>query len=335
MNNPDLPETFRALRMLKDDAGERPEFQSLPIAALPDGNTLVRVLWSSLNYKDGLAVGGRPGILKTYPMTPGIDLVGEVLTCDDGSLKGGDIVIGTGWGLGERQDGGFAELARLDAEKLIPLPAGRTSEWAMSVGTAGITAMLAVMALEDHGVTPEGGEVLVTGAAGGVGSAAVSLLATAGFNVTASTGRLDEAEYLQSLGAGQIIHRDELTALKRPLEKERWAGVIDNVGSTTLAAALASTRTHGAVAACGNAGGIDLPTTVFPFILRGVTLAGIDSNTCPTARRRLAWERLSRDLPEEKLSSVTTVRPLSEVPQLAQDILAGKVRGRTVIDVSR
>ena len=322
--------------MLKDDAGVRPEFQSLPISALPDANTLIKVHLSSLNYKDGLAVGGRPGILKTYPMTPGIDLVGEVLTCDsEESFKAGDIVIATGWGLGERQDGGFAELARVNSEHLVPLPAGRTTEWAMSVGTAGLTAMLAVMALEDHGVTPEQGEVLVTGAAGGVGSTAVSLLATAGFNVTASTGRPDETGYLRELGAQQIIHRDELTAMKRPLEKERWAGVIDNVGSSTLAAALASTKTHGTVASCGNAGGIDLPATVFPFILRGVTLAGIDSNTCPTARRKLAWERLSSELPEGKLTSVTHVHALSDVPQLAQDILAGRVRGRTVIDVTR
>ena len=335
MNKPDLPTSFRALRMLKDEAGVRPEFQTLPATALPDADTLIKVHLSSLNYKDGLAVSGRPGILKTYPMTPGIDLVGEVLDADGGAFKAGDIVIATGWGLGERQDGGFAELARVKAEHLVPLPAGRTTEWAMSVGTAGLTAMLAVMALEDHGVTPEQGEILVTGAAGGVGSTAVSLLATAGFNVTASTGRPDEADYLRELGARQIIHRDELTALKRPLEKERWAGVIDNVGSTTLAAAIASTRAHGTVAACGNAGGTDLPTTVFPFILRGVTLAGIDSNTCPTARRKLAWERLSSELPESKLASVTHVYALSDVPQLAQDILAGRVRGRTVIDVTR
>ncbi|WP_135228700.1 MDR family oxidoreductase [Deinococcus fonticola] len=333
MTNPVLPESFRALRMVKDDAGVRPEFQVLPTSALPEADTLIRVHFSSLNYKDGLAVGGRPGILKTYPMTPGIDLVGEVLTCATAAFKPGDIVIATGWGLGERHDGGFAELARVNAEHLVPLPAGRTTEWAMSVGTAGLTAMLALMALEDHGVKPDQGEVLVTGAAGGVGSTAVSLLATAGFNVTASTGRPDEAEYLRHLGAGQIIHRDELTALKRPLEKERWAGVIDNVGSTTLAAALASTRTHGTVAACGNAGGVDLPATVFPFILRGVTLAGIDSNTCPSARRKLAWQRLSADLPEGKLDTVTHVHALDDVPDLAQQILAGHVRGRTVIRV--
>lgn len=330
----ELPATFRALRMLKDDQGVRPEFQTLSTSDLPAGDTLVRVLYSSLNYKDGLAVGGRPGILKSYPMTPGIDLVGEVLSCAaEDSLKPGDIVIGTGWGLGERQDGGFAELARLDAERLVPLPAGRTPEWAMSVGTAGLTAMLAVMALEEHDVTPPKGEILVTGAAGGVGSAAIGLLAGAGYDVTASTGRPQEEAYLKELGAARIIHRDELTAMQRPLEKERWAGVIDNVGSTTLAAALASTRTHGTVASCGNAGGFDLPATVFPFILRGVTLAGIDSNTCPTPLRRLAWERLSHELPEDKLLNVTHVHPLRDVPALAQEILAGKIRGRTVIQI--
>lgn len=335
MTSPVLPESFRALRMVKDDAGVRPEFQTLPVSALPEADTLIQVHLSSLNYKDGLAVGGRPGILKSYPMTPGIDLLGEVLSCDADAFKPGDIVIGTGWGLGERQDGGFAELARVQSDYLVPLPAGRTTQWAMSVGTAGLTAMLAVMALEERGVTPGQGEVLVTGAAGGVGSTAVSLLATAGFNVTASTGRPDEADYLRELGAQQIIHRDELTALKRPLEKERWAGVIDNVGSATLAAAIASTKTHGTVAACGNAGGVDLPTSVFPFILRGVTLTGIDSNTCPTPRRRLAWERLSTDLPEGKLEAVTHVHALSDVPHLAQEILAGRIRGRSVVDVTR
>lgn len=320
--------------MLKDDQGVRPEFQTLSATDLPPGDTTLRVLYSSLNYKDGLAVGGRPGILKTYPMTPGIDLVGKVLTCDTGEYQPGDLAICTGWGLGERQDGGFAELARVKAEHLVPLPADCTTQWAMSVGTAGFTAMLAVMTLEDHGVQPGQGEVLVTGAAGGVGSAAIALLAAAGFDVTASTGRPDEEPYLKALGAKRVIHRDELTDMKRPLEKERWAGVVDNVGSTTLAAALASTRTHGAVAACGNAGGFDLPATVFPFILRGVTLAGIDSNTCPTPRRRLAWERLSRELPEDRLAAVTHVHPLSDVPQLAHDILAGKVRGRSVIRVA-
>lgn len=333
MANP-VPESFLALRMIKDEAGAvRPEFQTLPTSDLTGGDTLIRVLYSSLNYKDGLALAGRTGILRSYPMTPGIDLVGEVLSSETGELTAGQSVILTGYGTGERQNGGYAELARAQAAHLVPLPAGTAPQWAMSVGTAGLTAMLAVMALEDHGVKPDDGEVLVTGAAGGVGSTAVSLLATAGYNVIASTGRPAEEAYLRELGASGLIHRDELSSLKRPLEKERWAGVIDNVGSTTLAGAIASTCTHGTVAACGNAGGTDLPSTVFPFILRGVTLAGIDSNNCPMPRRKAAWERLARDLPASKLAGVTTTHDLRDLPQLAQEILAGKVRGRTVIRV--
>ncbi|MFB9992544.1 MDR family oxidoreductase [Deinococcus oregonensis] len=326
-------EGFRALRMVKDDGGIRAEFQTLPLSALPDADTLVQVQYSSLNYKDGLAVSGKPGVLRGYPMTPGIDLVGRVMSCESGQWQPGDAVILTGWGIGERTDGGYAQRARVRSEWLVPLPAGTTPQWAMSVGTAGFTAMLAVMALEDHGVTPDGGEVLVTGAVGGVGSTAVALLAAAGFTVTASTGRPAEADYLRSLGAAQIIGREDLPALKRPLEKERWAGVIDSVGGATLAGALASTRTHGAVAACGLAGGSDLPTSVFPFILRSVTLAGIDSVTCPMPRRRAAWERLARDLPAARLEEVTQIHPLTEVPALAQQILAGQVRGRVVIEL--
>ncbi|GAA5532675.1 MDR family oxidoreductase [Deinococcus aluminii] len=332
---PHLPEHFRALRAVKDETGVRPEFQTLTLADLPEGDTLVRVTHSSLNYKDGLAVAGRPGVLKSYPMTPGIDLAGTVVQDQTGTYQPGDAVLLTGWGIGERQDGGYAEYARVKAGWLVPLPEGTTPEWAMSVGTAGFTAMLAVMALEEHGVTPGSGEVLVTGAAGGVGSTAVALLAAAGHPVTASTGRPEEEAYLRSLGASNVIGREELPALKRPLEKERWAGVVDSVGADTLAGALASTRTHGAVAACGLAGGSALNTTVFPFILRGVNLLGIDSVNCPPERRRAAWARLARDLPADKLADVTQVRPLSDVPGLAQEILAGQVRGRTVIDVTR
>ncbi|MBI0445461.1 MDR family oxidoreductase [Deinococcus sp. DB0503] len=330
-----LPEHFRALRAVKDETGVRPEFQTLTLADLPEGEVLVRVTHSSLNYKDGLAVAGRPGVLKAYPMTPGIDLAGTVVEDQTGTYRPGDAVLLTGWGIGERQDGGYAEYARVKAAWLVPLPEGTDAQWAMSVGTAGFTAMLAVMALEEHGVTPGSGEVLVTGAAGGVGSTAVALLAAAGHSVTASTGRREEEDYLRSLGAANIIGREELLALKRPLEKERWAGVVDSVGGDTLAGALASTRTHGAVAACGLAGGSGLNTTVFPFILRGVNLLGIDSVTCPTERRRAAWARLARDLPAAKLAGVTQLRPLSDVPALAQEILAGRVRGRTVIDVTR
>lgn len=333
MSTPTVPATFRALRMVKDDAGIRPEFQQLTLDDLGEGDTLVRVQCSSLNYKDGLAVMGRPGVLRRYPIIPGIDLAGEVISSDSGKYRPGDGVILTGWGIGEKVDGGYSEFARVPAASLVPLPAGTDAVWAMSVGTAGFTAMLAVMALEEGGVSPADGEVLVTGAAGGVGSTAVRLLAEAGFSVTASTGRLQESDYLRDLGAANIIGRDELTP-SRPLDKERWAGVVDTVGSGTLAAALAATRTHGVVAACGNAGGTDLPTTVFPFILRGVTLAGIDSNTCLAPRRRAAWDRLARDLPASALADVTQRRPLSDVPALAAQILAGQVRGRTVIDVA-
>lgn len=329
------PETFQALRAIKDDAGFRAEFQTLPTHALPDGDTLVQVTHSSLNYKDGLAVTGKPGVLKSYPMTPGIDLAGTVLEDQTGAFQPGEQVILTGWGIGERQDGGYATLARVQSKWLVRQPTGTDALWAMSIGTAGFTAMLAVMALEDHGLKRDGAEVLVTGAAGGVGSTAVALLAAAGYNVTASTGRTGEAEYLKSLGAGQMIGREELPALKRPLEKERWAGVVDTVGGETLAGAYASTRTHGSVAVCGLAGGHQLHTTVFPLILRGVNLLGIDSVNCPVPRREAAWQRLARDLPISKLDKVTQVRGLSEAPHLAGEILAGRVRGRTVIDVNR
>lgn len=335
MTQPSLPERFRALRAVKDDAGFRAEFQTLTSNDLPPGDTVVHVTHSSLNYKDGLAVAGKPGVLRGYPMTPGIDLAGTVVSDETGTYQPGDTVVLTGWGIGERQDGGYAEYARVRSEWLVPLPGGTTAEWAMSVGTAGFTAMLAVMALEEHGVTPGSGEVLVTGAAGGVGSTAVALLASAGHTVTASTGRREEEAYLRSLGASKVIGREELPGLKRPLEKERWAGVVDSVGAETLAGALASTRQHGSVAACGLAGGSALNATVFPFILRGVNLLGIDSVNCPSPRRRAAWECLARDLPASHLANVKQVRPLSDVPALADEILAGRVRGRTVIDVSR
>lgn len=326
------PSTFRALRVHQHPT-KTTQFETLNLADLPSGDTLVRVLYSSLNYKDGLAVMGRPGILRSYPMTPGIDLVGEILSCQTEAFAKGTKVILTGWGTGERQDGGYADLARVQAKHLVALPTNSSPQWAMSVGTAGFTAMLAVLALEQHGVHPEQGEILVTGAAGGVGSTAVSLLATAGFTVVASTGRTHEQTYLQELGASKVIGREDITTLKRPLESERWAGVIDSVGSQTLTSALASTRTHGVVAACGLAGGPELTGTVFPFILRGVTLAGIDSNTCPMPLREQAWKRLARDLPASKLAPMTRIVPLDDVVQLAPQILDGQIRGRTVLQV--
>ncbi len=331
----EVPETFRALRVFKDAETVRAELQTLPLSELPDGDVLIRVSHSSLNYKDGLAVSGQPGVLRRSPMTPGIDLAGTVLTDASGTYRAGEDVILTGWGIGERQDGGYAELARARPEWLVRQPGGTDATWAMSVGTAGFTAMLAVMALEEYGVKPGAGEVLVTGAAGGVGSTAIALLAAAGFTVTASTGRTTEEAYLRGLGASTIISREELPALTRPLEKERWAGVVDTVGGATLAGAYASTRSHGALAVCGLAGGSALNTSVFPLILRGVALLGIDSVTCPQPRREAAWARLARDLPASALAQATSVCGLSEVPELAPRILAGQVRGRTVVDVRR
>ncbi|MBZ9749391.1 oxidoreductase [Deinococcus sp. HMF7604] len=330
-----LPATFRALRVQQDDQGTHAEFQTLPLSALPAGDVVVAVSHSSLNYKDGLAVLGHPGVLKAHPMTPGIDLAGTVLEDRSGRWAPGAPVLLTGWGIGERQDGGYAELARVCPDWLVALPPGTTPHWAMSVGTAGFTAMLAVLALEAAGLKSGQGEVLVTGAAGGVGSTAVALLAAAGHEVVASTGRPEEAAYLHDLGAARVIGREEVSGLTRPLEKERWAGVVDTVGGATLAGAYASTRTHGSVAVCGLAGGHDLRTTVFPLILRGVNLLGVDSVTCPAERREAAWARLARDLPAARLAPITQTRGLSEVPTLAPEILAGRVRGRTVIDVRR
>ncbi|GGL68175.1 quinone oxidoreductase [Deinococcus aerolatus] len=333
MSMPTPPDTYRALRVTQDGERRRAELQTLPLSALPDGDVLIAVSYSSLNYKDGLAVTGQ-GILRSVPMTPGIDLAGTVLEDRSGIHAPGDAVILTGWGIGERQDGGYATHARAEAGWLVRQPAGTDAVWAMSVGTAGFTAMLAVMALEDAGVRPGDGEVLVTGAAGGVGSTAIALLSAAGFTVTASTGRSGEEAYLRELGASTIIPREELPAMKRPLEKERWSGVVDSVGGETLAGAYASTRTHGALVVCGIAGGTGLNTTVFPLILRGVSLLGIDSVTCPQPRREAAWARLARDLPASRLASVTRTHGLSEVTALAPQILAGQVRGRTVIDVN-
>lgn len=328
-----IPQTFRALRVVPDEHGApRAEFRTLNAADLPGGEVTVRVTHSSLNFKDGMAVSGRPGILKRLPMTPGIDLAGSVLHDESGTYAPGEGVLLTGWGIGERHDGGYATLARVPARWLTRLPEGTDARWAMSVGTAGFTAMLAVLALEEHAVSREH-EVLVTGAAGGVGSTAVALLARAGFEVTASTGRPHEAEYLRGLGARRVIGRAELTALKRPLESERWAGVVDTVGGEALAGAFASTRTHGSVAVCGLAASPKLEATVYPLILRGVNLLGIDSVNCPVPRREAAWARLARDLPAAVLEDVTELRGLSEVPRLAQEILAGRMRGRTVIDV--
>jgi acrylyl-CoA reductase (NADPH) len=305
-------------------------------ADLPEGDVTVAVRYSSLNYKDGLAVTGKGRIVRRFPMVCGVDLAGTVEASDSASWRPGDEVVVTGWGLSEVHPGGYTRRQRVRSEWLVAKPDGLTLLQSMAVGTAGLTAMLCVVALEHCGVGPDAdGEVLVTGANGGVGSVAVAVLAHLGYPVAASTGRRETADQLRSLGAGSIIDRSELaTPSGRPLDKERWAGAVDVVGGETLAAVLRQTRYRGAVAACGLTGGSDLPTTVLPFILRGVTLVGIDSVSCPTPVREEAWRRLGRDLPTDLLDSLTTVEPLHRVPELADDIVAGRTRGRVVIDVN-
>jgi acrylyl-CoA reductase (NADPH) len=298
-----------------------------------DGDVTVRVEWSTVNYKDGLALTGKAPVVRRFPMIPGIDFAGTVESSSHPQWKPGDRVILNGWGAGETHLGGYAEKARVKGDWLVPLPARNSARGAMAIGTAGYTAMLAVMALERHGVTPRQGAVIVTGAAGGVGSVAVSLLAKLGFAVIASTGRPAEADYLKSLGAQEIIERKELAGASRPLGPERWAGGIDTVGSTTLASVLSMTRYGGAIAACGLAGGMDLPTTVAPFILRGVSLIGIDSVMCPLERRREAWKRLASDIDAGKLAAMTSEIDLAGVMEAGRRIVEGGVRGRIVVKI--
>lgn len=326
---------FRAILIDKDDTGYRASLQTLDEAQLPAGDVRVRVSHSTLNYKDALAITGKGPVVRQFPMVPGIDLAGVVEESRHPDFKAGDAVLLNGWGVGEGHWGGLAEQARLNGDWLIPLPAGFSAAEAMALGTAGYTAMLAVLALERHGVTPERGEVLVTGANGGVGSVAIALLAKLGYRVAASTGRPEEAEYLKSLGAAEIVERASLSAPGRPLARERWAGAIDSVGSHTLANVCAGTRYGGCVAACGLAQGMDFPATVAPFILRGVTLAGIDSVMRPRADRLEAWSRLARDLDKRLLAPITRTIGLEEVIPTAGELLAGKVRGRVVVDVNR
>lgn len=326
---------FRAILIDKDDTGYRASLQTLDEAQLPAGDVRVRVSHSTLNYKDALAITGQGPVVRQFPMVPGIDLAGVVEESRHPDFKAGDAVLLNGWGVGEGHWGGLAEQARLNGDWLIPLPAGFSAAEAMALGTAGYTAMLAVLALERHGVTPERGEVLVTGANGGVGSVAIALLAKLGYRVAASTGRPEEAEYLKSLGAAEIVERASLSEPGRPLARERWAGAIDSVGSHTLANVCASTRYGGCVAACGLAQGMDFPATVAPFILRGVTLAGIDSVMRPRADRLEAWSRLARDLDKRLLAPITRTIGLEEVIPTAGELLAGKVRGRVVVDVNR
>ncbi|MCC0805339.1 oxidoreductase [Methylobacterium sp. W2] len=325
--------TFKAWVVEKGEAGQVLRFTDFDEADLMDGDVTVRVTHSTLNYKDGLAMTGRSPVVRRFPMIPGIDFSGIVESSEHPDYKPGDAVVLTGWGVGESHLGAYAERARVRGDWLVPLPDGLTPEEAMAVGTAGYTAMLCLMALDAHGLKPSDGSAIVTGASGGVGSVAVALLAKAGWHVIAVTGRAGEADYLTSLGASEILDRAELANPGKPLAKERWAAGIDAVGSTTLANLLAATKADGAIAACGLAGGMDLPTSVAPFILRGVTLFGINSVTTPLPKRKEAWARLARDLDRDLLARMTSTVPLSEVGALADDILAGRIRGRTVVTV--
>jgi acrylyl-CoA reductase (NADPH) len=310
--------------------------QELSEEDLPAGDVTVDVAYSSLNYKDGLAVTGRAKIARSFPMVCGIDLAGTVSASDSSDWAVGDEVVVTGWGMSETRPGGYATRQRVSSSMLVRRPPGLSPARSMAVGTAGLTAALCVLALEDSGVTPAAGDVVVTGAAGGVGSVAVALLAAAGFRVVASTGRPETRDYLTALGAADFVDRADLAVEPgRPLEKERWAGAVDTVGSTTLASVIRQSRYGGAVTSCGLAGGNDLPVTVLPFILRGVRLLGVDSVSCPTPPRIRAWDRLARSLPVDVLDSLTSTEAMSDLPRLAEDILAGRIRGRVVIDVAR
>jgi acrylyl-CoA reductase (NADPH) len=325
--------TFKAILIRKADEGQSVGLADFDEQDLMDGDVTVRVEWSSLNYKDGLALTGSAPVVRRFPMIPGIDFAGMVEASEHPDWKPGDRVILNGWGLGETHLGAYAEKARVKGDWLVPIPLGMTGREAMAIGTAGYTAMLAVLALERHGITPERGPVVVTGAAGGVGSVAVALLAKLGYPVVASTGRTAEADYLRRLGAAEVIDRAELTGPVRPLAKERWAGGIDSVGSTVLANVLSMTRYGGAVAACGLAGGMDLPGSVAPFILRAVSLLGIDSVQCPQSVRREAWKRLASDLDRGKLQAMTREIGLVEVVEAGRTIVDGQVRGRIVVKI--
>ncbi len=326
--------TFRALRVHKTETGQETRFEDLSLDDLMDGDVTVRVEHSTVNFKDGLALTGRSPVVRVWPLIPGIDFAGVVEASQSPKFKPGDRVVLNGWGVGETWHGGYAGKARVKGDWLVELPDGLTSAQAMAIGTAGYTAMLCVIALERQGVTPDKGEVIVTGAAGGVGSVAVALLAKLGYRVAASSRRKDsESAYLTGLGAAEVIDAAELSGPGRPLAKERWAGAVDAVGSHTLANVLAQTRYGGVVTACGLAQGMDLPASVAPFILRGVTLAGIDSVMRPKPDRVEAWARLARDLDLERMEAMTSRATLDDLPRLGAEILDGKVRGRVVVDV--
>lgn len=327
---------FTALMLHETDGKVTPSIRHLTDADLPAGDVTVRVEWSTLNYKDGLILGGLGRLVRNYPHIPGIDFAGTVEASDSPAYQPGDKVVLTGWRVGEIHWGGYGQKARVKAEWLVPLPAGLSTRQAMALGTAGLTAMLAVMALEDHGLSPESdGEVLVTGAAGGLGSVATVLLARRGYKVAASTGRASQHDYLKGLGATTVIDRAELSGgAAKPLLAERWAGCVDSVGGPTLGAVLATLKMRAPVASCGNAGGIELATTVLPFLLRGVNLLGIDSAQCPTPRRLAAWSRLAAEMPLQLLDQLTSEARLADLPELATRILKGDIRGRVVVNIA-
>nr|WP_276535069.1 MDR family oxidoreductase [Burkholderia multivorans] len=318
----------------KDETGQRTRVQTLEDAQLPDGNVTVRVAYSTLNYKDALAITGKSPVVRRFPMVPGIDLVGEVEDSAHPDYRRGDRVVLNGWGVGETHWGGLAQKARVDGDWLVPLPDAFSPQQAMAIGTAGYTAMLCVMALERHGVRAGDGEIVVTGAAGGVGSVATAILARLGYRVVAVTGRPEDGDYLRALGAAEILDRAQFGAPGKPLGKERWAGAVDVAGSHVLANVCATTRYRGVVTACGLAAGIDFPATVAPFILRGVTLVGIDSVMCPRDERLTAWRRLATDLDVAKLGDIGREVGLADAIPLADELIRGKVRGRVVVDVN-
>ncbi|MCP3397602.1 MDR family oxidoreductase [Bradyrhizobium sp. CCGB20] len=325
--------TFKAIRIDKADKGTTAQLAQFDEAELMDGDVTVRVEWSTLNYKDGLALTGKAPVVRRFPMIAGIDFAGTVETSSHPQWKAGDKVVCTGWGMGETHLGAYAEKARVKGDWLVALPQGLSARDAMAIGTAGFTAMLSVLALEKHGLSPKSGPVVVTGAAGGVGSVATAVLSKLGYHVIASTGRASEADYLKEIGAAEVIDRNELSAAAKPLAKERWAGGVDSVGSTTLANLLSMTKYGGAIAACGLAAGMDLPSSVAPFILRGVCLLGIDSVMCPIEPRKAAWQRLASDLDRTKLSEITQEITLDQVSEWGAKILAGQVRGRIVVKI--
>jgi acrylyl-CoA reductase (NADPH) len=327
-------ERFNALVAEGSSAAYTVEFKQLTTDSLPAGDVLVEVQYSSLNYKDGLAVTGRGSVIRKFPMVCGIDLAGRVIASASAEFRAGDEVLAVGQGLGESRWGGYSQRARAPADALLRIPSGLNAKRGMAIGTAGFTAMLSLMALEHNGLRPGEKEVLVTGAGGGVGSIAVALLAARGYKVAASTGRAELHSYLRDLGASTIVDRSELAQKGRPLASERWAGAIDSVGGQTLASVIAATAAYGAVAACGLAGGAEFTMSVFPFILRNVALLGINSVSTPKPVRMEAWDRLARELPHDKLDSLTAIEPLSKIQQLSEAILAGKIRGRVVIDVN-